>query len=193
MNNKHIAPVFQRSLLVACNASATRKALQGHLFSQEFLLGLIWWTVSAGVVLWEVWTKSAFPRPLMAGTVLFFLFTGCCWVLLPILVALERSLEHGSRQSILASPWLPVLTGVQLWHQAAQGFLSRPFGVALLVGIGLWFATFRWALPQPWSAWFGVAFFVNAAFYLVFPFFIFLEARVMLPGRSQSVSQKQGR
>lgn len=114
----------------------------------------------------------------MVGFVLFLLFTGGSWVLVPISMYLGRTIDHWMRRRMPGRSWLQWLTGVRLWHQAASGKLSPQFLAALLIGLFLLLAAFHWTLHQPWQAWMAVAFVVNALFFVVCPLFIFLEKHV---------------
>lgn len=175
---KRIGPLFQRSILVIFNTRALHKAFRQQLLSWEFLIGFTCWALSAGIILLQLWVKRPLPELPLVLLVLFSLFTGCCWVFAPISVYLGRRIDQWMHRSLRPHNRFQLLTGTHLWHQAAQGKLSLQLAGTLLLGILLWFVAFQWTLGQPWQAWMVVAFFVNALFFVVFPFLIFLEAHI---------------
>lgn len=178
MNIMHrISPLFRRFILVIFNVGALRHACN-HVLSREFLAGFAVWVLSAVAILFLWWTKRTLPGLPMVLLVLFSLFTGCCWVLVPVSVYLGETLDRWMRRRISERSWLQTLAGTHLWHQAARGKLSQQFFWALLVGIVLWFAAFQWTWSQTWQAWMVVAFLINALFFVFFPLLLFLQAHI---------------
>ncbi len=166
-------PFFRRFLFIIFNAEALRKAFQLHLFSLEFLLGVIGWAISAGILLFFLFMHVSWPVWFMLPVALFAIFTGCCWVAFPCFVFLAGKLDQLSERRITPGSVIRAFTGVSLWSQAMQGKLPRQFSGAILLDCGLLWLCLDWHASLPWQALFHFAFFINTVFYVALPSLLF--------------------
>lgn len=168
---------FGRTLfLLVFHGNAVRNAYELRLFSHEFGLSLICWAISSVCILLRFTMVIALPSWLTISLAVFSVFSGCCWVALPLLVYLARKTEQFLAYEITPGKLIKTLTGAALWHQAAQGRLTLQFFGALLVESGFIWVLFPWRLSAAWQVFFHGAFFLNTIFYLIFPLLLFLGA-----------------
>lgn len=171
---KYGKPFFRRLFFVIFNAGAVRKAYKLQLFSLEFCLGFALWIILAGVVLLRLNAQVALPTWLILPIALVSVFIGCCWIVLPLVIYLERKGNQFLTHPFSPGNLINTLNGATLWHRAIQGKLSAQFLGAILLDIGCLWLLFPWHIAASWQALFHLAFFANTIFYIVFPLLLFL-------------------
>lgn len=177
MQDPKQARSFGRALFfVVFNVGAVRNASELCLFSRAFGLGLVFWAISSGVVLFRLGALIALPGWFTASLTVFSVFTGCCWVAFPLLVYLAKKADQLLARQIAPGRLIKTLTGAALWHQAVQGKLTLQFLSALLLESGFVWMLFPWHISTFWQVLFHIAFFLNTIFYLIFPLLLFLGA-----------------
>lgn len=171
---KSTKSTLRRFIFVAFNGNAARKASMSSLFSKEFCLGGICWVFTSGLLLLHTLARIALPMWLLLPLMLISVFTGCCWVVFPVLVYLVRRGDQLLAYQIMPGYFAKMLIGVLLWQQAVRGKLSFQFLCAILLDIAVAGILLHWPLTSSWQTLFRVALFLNTIFYIAFPLLLFL-------------------